>query len=278
MPTSSTGPRAAPTSEADDDAALSRRFPARLNRAVGSTMDRDPEHPIVELGCPPEKIRVHHLGIDLRRFAFVPRRWDRKSPLKVLLCATFTEKKGLPYALEALAKEESLAITLIGDADDSERQQEEKAAILAAIDRYEFGPLVTCTDYLKHAEILKAAYEHHVFVSPSVTARDGDTEGGAPVAVCEFAATGMPIVSTRHCDIRKVVEDGKGAVLAEERDAIGLLQNLARLVYEPALWESLVHTARKRIETHFDAVAQGRALAEIYEGVAAGGRSSRAAG
>jgi len=241
-------------------------------------MDRDPEHPIVELGCPPEKIRVHHLGIDLRRFAFVPRRWDRKSPLKVLLCATFTEKKGLPYALEALAKEESLAITLIGDADDSERQQEEKAAILAAIDRYEFGPLVTCTDYLKHAEILKAAYEHHVFVSPSVTARDGDTEGGAPVAVCEFAATGMPIVSTRHCDIRKVVEDGKGAVLAEERDAIGLLQNLACLVYEPALWESLVHTARKRIETHFDAVAQGRALAEIYEGVAAGGRSSRAAG
>lgn len=228
---------------------------------------------IAELGCPPEKIRVHHLGIDLARFQFRPRVWKRDTPLRVLLCATFTEKKGIPYAIEALgalSREVPLQITLIGDANASERQQAEKRAILAAIERHRLSELVTRTGYLKHDEILELAYENHVFVSPSVTAADGDTEGGAPVTICELAATGMPIVSTRHCDIPNVVEDGKGALLAEERDAVGLLTNLGRLVYEPDLWSSLAHHARARIERHFDAARQGEALASLYESVARG--------
>ncbi len=49
---------------------------------------------------------------------------------------------------------------------------------------------------------------HHLFLSPSVTAPDGDSEGGAPVSIIEAAATGMPVVSTTHCDIPQAVDDG----------------------------------------------------------------------
>ena len=228
---------------------------------------------IAALGCPVEKILVHHLGVDLRRFEFRPRKWDRNGPLRVLLCATFTEKKGIPYAiaaLGALSRVVPLEITLVGDANQGERQQAEKTKILSAIELHGLARVVTLPGYLPHAEILRLAYEHHVFVSPSVTAEDGDTEGGAPVAVCELAATGMPIVSTRHCDIPNVVEDGVGALLADERDTMGLLACLGRLVHDPQLWEELVTAARARIESHFDAAKQGTALAKIYESVASG--------
>ena len=64
--------------------------------------------------------------------------------------------------------------------------------------------------------------KHDVFLAPSVTASNGDTEGGAPVAIIEMAASGMPIVSTRHCDIPSVVLDGVTGLLAAERDSEGL--------------------------------------------------------
>ena len=48
------------------------------------------------LGCPPEKMRVHRLGIELDKIVFKPRHWASGKPLKVLLAAAFTEKKASP--------------------------------------------------------------------------------------------------------------------------------------------------------------------------------------
>jgi len=69
-----------------------------------------------------------------------------------------------------------------------------------------------------HAILFEEAYKNHIFLSPSVTALDGDTEGGAPVTIIEMAATGMPIISTKHCDIPEVIKDGVTGFLANERD------------------------------------------------------------
>ncbi len=226
---------------------------------------------IEELGCPRARIRVHHLGIDTTAFAFRPRVWRRGETLRVLLCATFTPKKGLTFALEALGRlrrSTPLAITLIGDAGSSPAQQDEKQRILATIAACGLQDVVTRTGYLPPEQILQHAHANHVFVQPSVTAADGDTEGGAPVTLIELAATGMPVVATRHCDIPEVVTDGAGALLADERDVDGLCACLQRLVTGPELWSSLPQAARARIEQHFDQRRQGEALARIYAEVA----------
>ena len=44
-----------------------------------------------------------------------------------------------------------------------------------------------------------------------------NTEGGAPVAILEAQATGLPVISSYHADIPEVVVDGKSALLAPER-------------------------------------------------------------
>jgi colanic acid/amylovoran biosynthesis glycosyltransferase len=141
---------------------------------------------IVALGCPQEKIRVHHLGIDLSLIPFQPRVWTRGEPLRVLLSGSFREKKGLPLAIEALGRirhEVPLEITIFGDATHEERSIREKQRILDAIARNELGAHTTLLGYRPYRDVMDRALRHHLFVSPSVTAEDGDTEGGAPVSL-----------------------------------------------------------------------------------------------
>ena len=76
---------------------------------------------VVATGCPAPKVRVHHLGVRLEKIPFRPRQWHPGQRLRVLIAATFTEKKGIPYALAALADlQDALEFeaTIIGDAPD----------------------------------------------------------------------------------------------------------------------------------------------------------------
>ncbi|MCS4101407.1 glycosyltransferase involved in cell wall biosynthesis [Salinibacter ruber] len=82
---------------------------------------------------------------------------------------------------------------------------------------------------------MKQAYlEHHVLLTPSVEASDGNNEGGAPVTLIEAAATGMPIVSSWHCDIPDVLHHKKTGLLAEE-DTEQIAGHLERLWENPTL-------------------------------------------
>src|SRR5262245_46631204 len=57
---------------------------------------------IASLGCAERKIRVHHLGVNIDQIEYRPRKLGRGERLRVLMAAAFREKKGLPYAIEAL--------------------------------------------------------------------------------------------------------------------------------------------------------------------------------
>ena len=227
---------------------------------------------VVGLGCPPEKVSVHHLGVALDQIPFRPREWVGTGPLKVLIAASFREKKGIPYALEAMGRLRSqvpFEITIIGDANTTPASQAEKARILATLERSGLATGTRLLGYQTHRAVFEQAYRHHIFLSPSVTASDGDTEGGAPVALIEMAATGMPVVSSRHCDIPEVVRDGETGLLAEERDVDGLVQCLDRLLSNPGTWRDMAEAARTHLEREFDARRQAEKLAEIYRAMAA---------
>lgn len=232
---------------------------------------------IMRLGCPEAKVHVQHLGIALERLPFKPRGWVAGQKLRVLIAGTFTEKKGIPYALQALGslqRRVELEITIVGDVRmESANSQREKRRILAAIEASGLAGKVRLLGYQPHSKLIELAYEHHVFLAPSVTAEDGDTEGGAPVSIIEMAASGMLVVSTRHCDIPEVIEDGKTGFLANERDVDELTDCLLTATRAPQRWPQMLASARKHVETEFDAEAQGARLATHYETLA-GGRSS----
>ena len=223
---------------------------------------------VIALGCPEEKIRIHHLGVQVDKIRFQPRKWDKKGPLRVLIAASFREKKGIPFALEALgqvASEVSLDITLIGDAGPDEMSQLEKQKIKATIAKSGLAGKVRLLGYQPHTIMFEEAYKHHIFLSPSVTACDGDAEGGVPVGIIEVASSGMPVLSTRHCDIQEVLQHRVSGLLAEERDVEGLAEHLRWLIGNPGRWGPMVQAARKHIETQYNAQKQGEKLAAIYK-------------
>lgn len=218
-------------------------------------------------GCPANKIRVHHLGIPLENLSFQPRKWRQGETLRVLIVASFREKKGIPDALLALGKikdQVDLEITIIGDASKENSSQNEKRRILTLIESLELTSRVRLLGYQPYKVILAEAFRHHIFLSPSVTASDGDSEGGAPVVLIEMMATGMPIVSTTHCDIPEVVEYGKKDWLVAEHDVDALANRLIWLIEHPGEWTQLTQQGRYHVERHFDASVQGLKLSEIY--------------
>jgi colanic acid/amylovoran biosynthesis glycosyltransferase len=223
---------------------------------------------IERLGCPRKKLKVQHLGIEVEAIPFRPRHYSYSEPLKVLIAARFTEKKGIPYAIEALGrmqKDFPVLLTIIGDAEARYEDQVEKRKIMLALERANLVGKVNLLGYQPYNRLLYEAYKHHIFLSPSVTAKSGDTEGGAPISIIEMLGSGMPVVSTFHCDIPEVLNYGEGDWLAHERDVDGLVKIIQKWMENPSNWiEPLTH-ARKHIEKEYSAIEQGKKLSNLYK-------------
>ena len=222
---------------------------------------------IVALGCPESKMRVHHLGVDLARIPYQPRTWNSGERLRVMMSGSFREKKGFPYALEALGRLQTsvpVDVTIIGDEHGEPRTKREKEKILETIERCGLASSTRMLGYQPLRVVMEEAGRHHVFISPSVTAADGDTEGGAPVSLIEMSASGMMIVSTTHCDIPGVILNGTTGWLAPERDVEALVAHLEWIVADPSRWRGMQDAGRAHMEAEFDARRQGERLGEIY--------------
>lgn len=218
---------------------------------------------LIQLGCPPEKASLHRLGVEVDSIRFQTRAWNRNEPYRVLIAGSFREKKGIPYALEALGRlrhETPLEVTVIGDAGSAA----EKSRILEVIARQGLTDRVKLLGFQPHRVFFEESYRHHLFLSPSVTAASGDTEGGAPVSLIEMVATGIPVVSSFHCDIPEVVLHGQTGWLAPERDVDGIVAAIRQWLANPDHWDSMVRAGREHVERNYASKTQAELLSGLY--------------
>ncbi len=226
---------------------------------------------IQKLGCPEEKIHLYHLGVDVDLIKLNEPTWQQGRPLRILMAATFTEKKGLPYGFEAIGgllairPDLDIRITLVGGSSKAKGYSKEKEKIMRVISDKGLRDKVDMKGFCSYSELLRLAAVHDIFLSPSVTARNGDTEGGAPVSIIEMAAAGLIIVSTMHCDIPNVLGKTNRQLLANERDSDGLINTLNWLVENPDQWKIIAIENRRLIEDKYNIKNQGVELARIYE-------------
>ena len=211
------------------------------------------------IGCPPDKIRVQHLGVDLSGIPFSAR--APEETCRVLISASFREKKGIPQALQAYAKVLSqhpgkLSLTVIGDGP----MRDDLHALARDLGLFDS---IRWLGYQPHAVFLEEARRAHVFLHPSITASDGDTEGGAPVSILEAQASGLPIVATLHADIPEVTRPDS-AELVPERDVEALAAALSRVALHPERWAPMGRAGRRHVEAEYDARQQGLRLEAHY--------------
>jgi colanic acid/amylovoran biosynthesis glycosyltransferase len=207
----------------------------------------------------------------LEKIAFRPRTLEPGGTLRILIASSFREKKGIPYGLAAvgLLKQHypKLAVTIVGDASSEARSIQEKEKILETIKQHNLESVTTMMGYQPHNVLMAEAYKHHIFLAPSVLASDGDSEGGAPVVIIDMLASGMPVVSTTHCDIPQIVQHQVTGFLAEERNGEELASHLRWLVDHLDTWAEMTGRGRHYLEEKFDARCQAQELEEIYHTV-----------
>jgi colanic acid/amylovoran biosynthesis glycosyltransferase len=211
---------------------------------------------LIRLGCPPQKVRVHRLGVQVAEIPFALRSRTPGEPLRVLMAARFAEKKGFPFGVEACARlmaaGMALRLTIVGGAGPGPAERAIARRVEGIIERYGVGEQVSLVGFVPRSRLREIAMEQHLLLHPSVRVADGDCEGGHPVVLTELAATGMPAIATTHCDIPQVVENGRNGWLVSEGDVEGLEGALRAAFDEGGALASRSREARLLAEERYD--------------------------
>jgi colanic acid/amylovoran biosynthesis glycosyltransferase len=218
----------------------------------------------ISLGCPEDRIDVIGSGTNLDVFTYHPAPWPASGPIKILSIGRLVEKKGWRYSIEAVADQirsgARIDYQIVGEG-------EERAALQGLIVRLGVAEQIRLIGKRESAEIVELLRNVHIFLAPSVTAASGDTDGPTNT-LKEAMATGVPVIATRHGGIPELVEDGVTGLLVAERDGTALAEAIARLVGAPALRETLVKAARRRVEETYDLQTLNQQLLSLYAQVA----------
>ena len=216
---------------------------------------------LIELGCPAEKVKIQHIAINLDDYRFAHRVLPEDGVIKILMCARLTEKKGIEYAIAALDlvryKHKKVELRIIGDGDL-------RPKIESLIKELKLDEIVILLGAQSHSNFIEELKQTHIFLAPSVTAANGDSEGGAPTVLLEAQAAGVPVVSTYHADIPGVVLDGKSGFLVPERDIQSLAEKLCYLIEHPENWEDMGDAGRAYMSQNHDISVEVINLEEHY--------------
>ncbi len=210
--------------------------------------------------APEARVKRVYNGVDLRRFAALPRP-PTPQPPRLLFVGRMVEKKGLAHLLEACTllgrRGVRVQCRLVGSGPQ-EPLLRQQARALGLDGQVEFrGPA-------NQEEVASVHLpEASVFVLPSVIAPDGDRDG-LPTSLLEAMARGVPVVSTRISGIPEAVPDGEAGLLVDPGDVAALADAIALTLHDPE--ETLRRTlaARRHVARLFDARRNVSELSEIF--------------
>ena len=192
-----------------------------------------------KVGAPREKIKWLHIGIDpalfVNHFTVTENLFN---PLRILIAATFTEKKGVEYALKGVlrfTKEygHKVNLTLVGDANPAYIDQlETKSKINSVINQIKNEKDITLIQkgYVPLSALISFMQQNLILISPSITAKSGDIEGGFPVTLTQAAAKGMILIGTDHCDLPEIIRDGQNGFVCKQKSPGDISNAIKRII------------------------------------------------
>jgi colanic acid/amylovoran biosynthesis glycosyltransferase len=209
----------------------------------------------MEQGFPEERMVVHYIGVDARRFQALPK--VERQPI-VLFVGRLVEKKGCEYLIRAMERVQAqmpeMELVVIGDGP---LRNPLEALAQQRLKRYRFlgvQPPDQVQAWMQRAKI---------FSVPSITADSGDAEGFG-IVFAEAQATGLPVVSFASGGIPEAVAHEKTGFLAPEKDVDTLASYLQCLLANPMLWNAFSHQGRGRVQRQFNLDHQTGLLENIY--------------
>lgn len=147
---------------------------------------------------------------------------DKRDFQSILFIGRFTEKKGLSYLLESLAKIDNVTATIAGD---GELRQE----LESLTQKLGLESRVTFPGYVHGRKKQELLATHGIMVVPSITTSLGDSEG-LPVSLMEGLSNGLICVATHASGADDIIENNVHGYLTEQKNVRQLTRTLQKAV------------------------------------------------
>jgi glycosyltransferase involved in cell wall biosynthesis len=197
-----------------------------------------------------KKIRIHHLGLDLRNVSSAP---DPRPSGKVVAVGRFERLKGLHCLLDAVAALRAggrrVEVELIGGGP-------EEARLRAQAEALGIAPQVTFRGWLNEEGVLEGMRRATVVVHPSIR------PDAMPTVLKEAIAAGTPVIASDLAGIPEILDRGRCGMLVPAGDTASLAAAIGHLLADPALRTRLAVAGRQHAEDRFDMWRNGRLLAD----------------
>ncbi|HFJ9328745.1 TPA: glycosyltransferase [Bacillus paranthracis] len=208
-------------------------------------------------GCSPNRIIVHPMGIDTKKFRQLPSKTNEK--IKILSIARLVEKKGIYYAIEAVKKIIELGYKveyyIIGDGPL-------KKELKNQIGKYD--KQIELLGWKTQEETIGFLEETDIFLAPSITSTDGDMEG-IPMVLMESMAMEKQVISTYHSGIPELIKDNISGFLVPEKDILALSEKLEFVINNRENWSETGEAARVTVENAHNITRLNNKLEDIFQ-------------
>ena len=210
-----------------------RMFTTEASARIIANSHRGKREIVDHYGYPADRIHVIHNGVDCERFR--PPAERTVSPrVRLLFVGTGFERKGLPFAMQALSLlPPHVELKIVGKGDVARYQRMASSAEVAG--RIQF---------LGKDQDMPLLYQSaDVLVHPAVY------EPFANVCM-EAMASGLPVVTSRINGVSEVIEPGKNGAIIEKPEDIDALAAAIRPFLDEKTRRSAGAFARKTAEAH----------------------------
>jgi colanic acid/amylovoran biosynthesis glycosyltransferase len=219
---------------------------------------------LISIGCPPERVIKHPVGIDVDRFTYRPRRLGAPGDeIHLAIVSRLTEKKAHRLILDAFAKlaahRPNVFFHIVGGGELEEelRNRIEREEILRR--------QVRMHGFMTQNEVIELLDRCHLFVHPSITTMRWAEQEDTTTVLMEAQAMGLPVIATYHAGIPEVVRSGRSGILVPERNEDELLAAMETLVDNPDRWEPMGREGRAFVEANFDISMLNARLEWVFE-------------
>lgn len=189
--------------------------------------------------------------IDIVRAGIRPEKFtptETTVPERVLTISRFVEKKGLSYALEAVAiaaeQRPDIEYHIIGSG-------ELKSELVQKTEQLDIEGNVQFLDNVDDQRLIAELDEARVFLLPCVVAASGDRDG-IPVALMEAMVMKTPPVSTTVSGIPELIDHEENGLLTEPRDSEATAEALLELLQSGSEWARYATNGREKVTAEFN--------------------------
>lgn len=186
---------------------------------------------------------------------------DGKVDRRIVTVARFSEKKGLEYAVDAVAEVAKnypdVEYHMIGSGDREEK-------IRTKIDEHGLEDTVKILGNVTDERLVKELDEAEIFLLPCVVAENGDRDG-IPVSLMEAMAMKTVPVSTRVSGIPELIDHRRNGMLAEPRNVTELVEMVEHILDRPEERRVMGRDAREKVEHKFNVHNETKKLVNVFK-------------